>query len=160
MTDTLRLYTAAEALELAPDERDRALRVILAQAPGAEVDHLGGHEGVLRMARLMLCERAVMVRCTRRCEHKTRYAILGYGVDCCSPCRFRFADAKARGDGRCDTCNARAKELEGVKYQLRGNVVLPDGSTQASVQVNARVCGDCLALLESVPGASQAASWN
>jgi hypothetical protein len=160
MTDSLKLYTAAEALELAPDARDDALRVILAQAPEAQVDNLRGHEGVLRMAGLMLCERAVVVRCTRRCEHKTRYAILFCGVDCCTACRFRFADAKVRDDGRCDTCNAQAEELTGIKYQLVGNMILPGGRTQASIQVNARVCEDCLRLLESAPAGSQAAAWN
>lgn len=152
MTD--KLYTAAEALAMAPDAVAHALAQLGAQ------EHRGD-DAVLRMARILLLTRAMEVRC-RVCnpEHSPRLAILYRGVDCCMGCRFQFADAEERGDGRCDTCNAQADELKGIKYQLQGDIVLPGGGVEASVLVNARVCPDCLALLESVPGSAQPASWN
>jgi hypothetical protein len=112
-------------------------------------------------ARLLLLTRAVEVRC-EVCDdkHSPRFAILFRGVDCCNPCRFRFTGAKARDDGRCDTCNAEADDLTGIKARLQGGIVLPTGGVQPSVQVNARVCAECLELLEPAPAATGAADWN
>jgi hypothetical protein len=164
MSDSLKLLTATEA----PRQARAALDEMIRDAPGLARAVLGVPAGepiafterqVLGMARVALVTRAVEVRCTRGCEHSSRFAVLAFGVDCCGGCFRQFSDAERRDDGRCDTCNAVA-ELEGVEYQLHGGVVLPDGSTEASVLVQANVCGDCLRFLQLVPGSSRAASWN
>jgi hypothetical protein len=156
MTGTPKLYTAAQAREEATAAREHFLEDIA--AAGGHMERIPDEEAT---ARLLLMGRAVEVRCTV-CDpaHSPRIAILGRGVDCCMPCRFRFADAKWRDDGRCDTCNAEAEELKGVKYRLLGGIVLPTGGVQPSVEINARVCAECLDLLEPAPAATGAADWN
>ena len=140
---------------MAPVEREEALEAIT--AAGGSTERFPGDEA---MARALLLVRAKEVRCTRCCTHSPRIAILDRGVECCMKCRFQFADAEARGDGRCDTCDAEGEELQPVRSRLQGGVVLPTGDVQPTVELVAKVCPDCLDLLESVPPSSQAAAWN
>jgi hypothetical protein len=155
MDDGLKLYTPTQVREFAPAAHADALRTIAEH--GGDVEHAASVEV---LARLMLLLRAREVRCTRGCDHSPRIAILDRGVDCCMRCRFQFADAKARGDGRCDTCNADGEELQGIRSRLLGGMVLPTGDVQAAVELVARVCPDCLELVEAAAGSSTAASWN
>ena len=150
------LLTPTEALELAPAAVAEALAEITARMPDEPLERIRGPEAELRMARLLLAQRA-HERCAAPEVVITppRIAILDRGVSCCAGCRFTYADAKARADGRCDTCDAGAEELRQVRYQLHGGLVLPDGSVQAAVLVVAKVCVACLTLLESAPSSSR-----
>jgi hypothetical protein len=153
MTDALKLYTPTEARELAPHAQVAALEEW--RAAGGDEPEMPSEATT---ARLLLLTRALEVRCTRSCDHSPRVAILSRGVDCCMRCRFQFADARARGDERCDTCNALAP-LTGVRDRLVGGVVTPVGVMPA-IEIAARVCPECLALLEAERPTAQRGAWN